>query len=108
MIDCVQNGDGNGHSVRFLFFRLRTGPVLHLDGARPLLVGDEAVRESLVILWYRAVRAEVQSEKKRLDPDAVKTVSFFCHFVDILYEPVQQGEAVLHILDAGGILRRHI
>ena len=94
--------------VGFLLFCHHAVLVLYLDGARSFLIGSEAVHKYLVIRWDGPVRAEVQSEKNRLDPDAVKAVSFFCHCVDLLDGSIQQSEAVLHIPDAGGILRRHI
>ena len=56
----------------------------------------------------RVIRAEVQSEEHRLDPDVVQAVSVPHLALHGLHGGIQQDKAVLHLLDVCLILRRGV
>ena len=54
----------------------------------------------------RVIRAEVQSEEHRLDPDVIQAVPVLHLPLHGLHGGIQQGKAVAHLLDVCLILRR--
>ena len=54
----------------------------------------------------RVIRAEVQSEEHRLDPDVIQAVPVLHLPLHGLHGGIQQGKAVPHLLDVCLILRR--
>ena len=104
LIDRLQILNGHGHRVGF--FLLCDGPVLmfHGDGPGALLVGDKAAHKLLAVLLAGAVCAEVQSIKKGLNADLVKTVFTLCQFADPFHCSIQQDKACAHLLDVCAVL----
>ena len=76
----------------------------HRAGA--LLIGDKAIHKGLPGVGRRVIRAEVQSEEYRLDPDVIQAVPLLHLPLHGLHDGIQQGEAVTHLLDVCLILRR--
>ena len=54
----------------------------------------------------RVIRAEVQSEEHRLDPDVIQAVPLLHLPLHSLHDIIQQDKAVPHLLDVCLILRR--